>query len=147
MILANVLFFRHQLLAIDGNLILRDYALYDEVQLRFHQDPSQAYSQIPALLSPSTSSPSPPSNTSVSIQVMDDTENNNNKAWYKRGDLTMTYFFTMEEIQNHILKACEGTNFVLEGEMVVVKCLVENRKEGKEMERRFVQGSWKKTLR
>lgn len=123
--------------------------------MRFHLDKTQKWTRNPALLSKSssdtiststsTSSDSNPS-TSTSPSIAD-SNTNDNKAWYKRGDQTMTYFFTMEELKRHVELCSEGKEWEMIGEMVVVSCVVENRKDKLDMQRRFVQGSWKKVMR
>ncbi|KAM0755139.1 S-adenosyl-L-methionine-dependent methyltransferase [Meredithblackwellia eburnea MCA 4105] len=145
-----------------GSLLFRDYALHDEAQLRFHALPSKSYASIPSLLSapiptaslsPSTGiEPSelnraslPPTSDELSPTQPADEELG--KPWYRRGDSTMVYFFTGEEISILLSKACEGTEFEMVGNVEIVERGVENRKEGWTFRRRFVQGSWRKVAR
>ncbi|KAK4690213.1 hypothetical protein P7C70_g9649, partial [Phenoliferia sp. Uapishka_3] len=151
-----------------GTLLLRDYALHDEAQLRFHALPSKSYASIPSLLSPSIPTPpapSPSSSTSpLSLQPLsdslpsifpapttsatDDTEAG--KAWYRRGDSTLCYFFTVEEIEALVKQDSTGTEgvekFRMKGEAKLIEREMENRKEGWGCKRRFVQGCWVKEL-
>jgi methyltransferase-like protein 6 len=140
-------------LAPNGSLLLRDYALFDQAQLRFHALPSQGYATIPSLLSaPLDASSTSPANPPVSSPLTTSTETDGDggergKPWYRRGDGTMTYFFTVEEVTKLINDACEeqtGGRFEMVGEAVVVEREMNNRAEGWGCTRRFVQGSWKK---
>lgn len=76
-----------------------------------------------------------------------------NLPFYRRGDNTLTYFFTPEEIETHIATALASVNAArtaagkapieLEGGVEVVEREMENRKEGWGCTRRFVHGSWR----
>ncbi|GAA5991553.1 hypothetical protein JCM10908_005759 [Rhodotorula pacifica] len=156
------------LLAPGGWLLFRDYALRDAAQLRFHSLPSASYATEPSLLSPRVATPSPSSSgTSSPIEGSSDApeqqqkEDENppttttaattavqaNLPFYRRGDNTLTYFFTPEEITTFVSSAVSslGSNEVeLEGGVEVVEREMENRKEGWGCTRRFVHGSWRR---
>lgn len=102
-----------------GTLLLRDYALHDQTQLRFHSLPSASYASVPSLLSAS-------------------------EPWYRRGDSTMCYFFTVDEIEGLIRKAAEEEGLKIVGGQAaaLVEREMENRKEGWKCGRKFVQGNW-----
>ncbi|KAH8928462.1 S-adenosyl-L-methionine-dependent methyltransferase [Atractiella rhizophila] len=101
------------LLPSGGQLLFRDYALHDPAQLRFHTRPSASYS-----------SPS----------LMD-----KDKPLYRRGDGTMSYFFTEEEVT----KIAEETGWRVKS-VEVKKREMENRGEGWKMERKFIQAVFEK---
>ncbi|GAA5994768.1 hypothetical protein JCM5350_007987 [Sporobolomyces pararoseus] len=136
------------LLAPGGTLLLRDYALHDEAQLRFHSLPSASYATVPALLSAQTdsaASPSPASTSSPTSEVENSKTGNvseANRPWYKRGDQTMTYFFTPEEVQDLVDQACEDLGRKVEGGIEVVERKLENRAQEWQCTRKFVHGSW-----
>lgn len=65
------------------------------------------------------------------------------KPWYRRGDGTMTYFFTPEEVDSLMKAGCEE-GYRMVGEVTVVERAMENRAEGWGCTRRFVQGCWRK---
>lgn len=72
-----------------------------------------------------------------------------NLAFYRRGDNTLTYFFTAQEITAYVDSAvgelCRGgTDVELEGSVEVVEREMENRKEGWGCTRRFVHASWQR---
>lgn len=143
-----------------GVLILRDYALYDEAQLRFHALPSKSYAAVPSLLSTQLD-PSTPLAEGVD-------QDEAGKAWYRRGDGesrldavplaglwlivcdipgTMTYFFSLEEmaaLAAGVRGVENGQEWRLEGEPVEIQREMENRREAWGCTRRFVQGSWRK---
>ncbi|GAA6008672.1 hypothetical protein JCM11491_003390 [Sporobolomyces phaffii] len=133
------------LLAPGGTLLFRDYALHDEAQLRFHALPSASYATVPALLSAQTdraSAPAPlPSSSPDSI-----TPDESNRAWYKRGDQTMTYFFTSEEVQDLVDRACRDLGTTVQGSVEIVERKMENRAQEWECTRRFVHGSWTRVV-
>lgn len=128
-------------LAPGGTLILRDYALHDEAQLRLHALPSKSYASVPSLLS----APVPLEGAALADGV---DQEEVGKAWYRRGDGTMTYFFGVGEMEGLVGGAREvdgeGRGWRLEGGAVEVVREMENRKEAWGCTRRFVQGSWKK---
>lgn len=99
-------------LPIDGTLCFRDFAHGDLSQVRFHQKASAAWCE-PNLLS-------------------------EDQDFYRRGDNTFTYFFTVDEIQAH------ASSVGLEGEVEIKEVHGLNRKTGVQLHRRFIQGRWKK---
>ncbi|GAA6057401.1 hypothetical protein JCM3770_000746 [Rhodotorula araucariae] len=117
------------LLAPGGSLLFRDYALHDAAQLRFHSLPSASYASNPSLLSDSA-------------------------PLYRRGDNTLTYFFTPEEVQALVNDAVEAINsertargedeLVVDGGSGVVEREMQNRAEAWGCTRRFVHGSWRR---
>lgn len=119
-------------LAPGGTLILRDYAALDEAQLRFHALPSKSYASVPSLLS--TPLPLDGATLAEGVDLAEA-----GKAWYRRGDGTMTYFFGVGEMAGLVGGAREvdgeGREWRLEGSAVEVV---------REMENRLVQGSWTK---
>ncbi|GAA5960375.1 hypothetical protein JCM3765_007491 [Sporobolomyces pararoseus] len=132
------------LLAPGGTLLFRDYALHDEAQLRFHALPSASYATVPALLSAQTDSSASPSTT----EAKDSTAANvteSNRPWYKRGDQTMTYFFTPEEVQELVDRACQDLGRKVKGSIEVVERKLENRAQEWQCTRKFVHGSWTRT--
>ncbi|WFD23917.1 hypothetical protein MEQU1_002611 [Malassezia equina] len=97
-----------QALPVGATVVFRDYARADLAQLRFHTRKDAQWSE-PSLLS-------------------------DKYDWYRRGDDTMAYFFTRDEVQR-LFDAVGG----LEGEVEeVIKTRV-NRRTGTVMERRFIQ--------
>lgn len=132
-----------QLLAPGGTLLFRDYALHDEAQLRFHALPSASYATVPALLSAQTDCPaSTESEKSTQDKPGDAVGSESNRPWYKRGDQTMTYFFTSEEVQDLVDQACRDLGRKVEGSVAIVERKLENRAQEWECTRRFVHGSW-----
>lgn len=131
-------------LAPSGSLILRDYALHDEAQLRLHALPSKSYAAIPSLLS----APIPSLDGEPLAEGVDKEEAG--KAWYRRGDGTMTYFFAVDEMERLIgavrSRDERGREWRLVGGAVEVLREMENRKQDWGCTRRFVQGSWTKVL-
>ncbi|GAA5937959.1 hypothetical protein JCM3775_002407 [Rhodotorula graminis] len=117
------------LLAPGGSLLFRDYALHDAAQLRFHSLPSASYAANPSLLSDSL-------------------------PLYRRGDNTLTYFFTADDVRTLVDGAVEAVNaerrsegrnvVVLEGGVEVVEREMQNRAEQWGCTRRFVHGSWRR---
>ncbi|GAA5849705.1 hypothetical protein JCM9279_001985 [Rhodotorula babjevae] len=117
------------LLAPGGSLLFRDYALHDAAQLRFHSLPSASYAANPSLLSDSV-------------------------PLYRRGDNTLTYFFTADDVRALVDGAVEAVNVerrsegrsevVLEGGVEVVEREMQNRAEQWGCTRRFVHGSWRR---
>ncbi|GAA5892125.1 hypothetical protein JCM8208_001441 [Rhodotorula glutinis] len=118
------------LLAPGGSLLFRDYALHDAAQLRFHSLPSASYAANPSLLSDSV-------------------------PLYRRGDNTLTYFFTAGDVRALVEGAVEAVNaerrsegrddeVVLEGGVEVVEREMQNRAEQWGCTRRFVHGSWRR---
>ncbi|WFD20557.1 hypothetical protein MCAP1_002804 [Malassezia caprae] len=97
-----------QVLPIGATVVFRDYAHADLAQLRFHTRKDAQWSE-PSLLSES-------------------------HDWYRRGDDTMAYFFTRDEVQR-LFDAVGG----LEGEVEEVVKTRTNRRTGAVMERRFIQ--------
>ncbi|KAI5476486.1 methyltransferase, partial [Pseudohyphozyma bogoriensis] len=87
-----------------GTLILRDYALHDQAQLRFHALPSQNYASVPSLLS-------------APVAPGEEEDEEKGKAWYRRGDSTMCYFFTAGEIEKLVKEGVEE-GYRMEGEAV-----------------------------
>ncbi|GAA6062298.1 hypothetical protein JCM10212_004386 [Sporobolomyces blumeae] len=132
------------LLAPGGTLVFRDYALHDEAQLRFHALPSASYATVPALLSEQTDPPPTRDGNepSSSLSTGPIATNETNRPWYKRGDQTMTYFFTAEEVQSLVDDACRTLGCRVEGSVEVVERRMENRAQEWECTRRFVHGSW-----
>lgn len=100
------------LLAPGGSLIFRDYGRGDLAQLRFHSKVAWAE---PSLLS-------------------------SKYDYYKRGDGTMTFFFSPEYLED---LAKELTQ-VEESEVKMITRVGVNRKKGVELRRNFVQAYWKK---
>ncbi|WFD31156.1 hypothetical protein MSPP1_002190 [Malassezia sp. CBS 17886] len=93
---------------VGGTLVFRDYARCDLAQLRFHTRADAQWAE-PSLLS--------------------DTHD-----WYRRGDHTMAYFFTRDEMQRHA-DAIGG----FEGPVEEVVKVSTNRRSGAVLERRFIQ--------
>ncbi|PWN52317.1 Arf-domain-containing protein [Violaceomyces palustris] len=91
-------------------IILRDYARGDLSQLRFHNRPTASWSE-PSLLS-------------------------KEKSWYRRGDNTFNYFFTVQELEQ--LASSVG----LKGEVRLLNRVQVNRRTGERLVRRFVQARW-----
>ncbi|GAA5924265.1 class I SAM-dependent methyltransferase [Sporobolomyces koalae] len=123
-----------------GSLLIRDYALHDEAQLRFHALPSASYATVPALLSNQTDTN--PTSDSPSATADSSSELEQNRPWYKRGDQTMTYFFSSQEVQGLVDQACRELGVTVEGSIEVVERKLENRAQEWECTRRFVHGSW-----
>ncbi|GAA5860221.1 hypothetical protein JCM3774_000348 [Rhodotorula dairenensis] len=90
--------------------------------------------------------------TTTTIAAPSTTVVDANLAFYRRGDNTLTYFFTPEEITAFVDSALgairndkgAGDEVDLEGGVEVVEREMENRKEGWGCTRRFVHGSWKR---
>lgn len=136
-----------QVLAPGGTLLLRDYALYDQAQLRFHALPSQGYASVPSLLSgPLPTADTTPIATPSGTTIDPDAAEELGKPWYRRGDGTMTYFFTTEEVDRLVAEGCEE-GYKMEGEVSVIEREMSNRAEGWGCTRRFVQGSWRKAVK
>ncbi|WFD37004.1 hypothetical protein MCUN1_003896 [Malassezia cuniculi] len=98
---------------VGSSIVFRDYARGDLAQLRFHTKRDAQWAE-PSLLS-------------------------DEHDWYRRGDNTMAYFFTPQEV-THIAEAVGG----LEGEAREVVKVNTNRRTGAVMVRRFVQARWKR---
>lgn len=128
-----------QLVTPGGSLLFRDYALHDAAQLRFHSLPSASYASNPSLLSPQTDAPAATSDES-STAPFDDS----NRPFYRRGDNTLTYFFTADEIQSYVDEAARALGIEVEGKCEVVERELENRKEQWGCTRRFVHASWRR---
>ncbi|WFD27793.1 hypothetical protein MNAN1_002798 [Malassezia nana] len=97
-----------QVLPVGATVVFRDYARADMAQLRFHTRKDALWSE-PSLLSET-------------------------HDWYRRGDDTMAYFFTRDEVER--LFDAVGH---LEGTAEEVVKTVTNRRTGAVMERRFIQ--------
>lgn len=93
---------------VGATIVFRDYARCDLAQLRFHTRRDAQWAE-PSLLS-------------------------DDYNWYRRGDQTMAYFFTRDEVQG-IVDAVGG----LEGEAEEVVKVSTNRRTGAVMDRRFIQ--------
>jgi len=104
--------------------------LHDAAQLRFHSLPSASYAANPSLLSDSV-------------------------PLYRRGDNTLTFFFTADDVRTLVDGAVEAINVerrsegrddevVLEGGIEVVEREMQNRAEQWGCTRRFVHGSWRR---
>uniref|UniRef100_A0A0K3CHH8 BY PROTMAP: gi/647395738/emb/CDR37401.1/ RHTO0S02e14400g1_1 [Rhodosporidium toruloides] n=1 Tax=Rhodotorula toruloides TaxID=5286 RepID=A0A0K3CHH8_RHOTO len=128
------------LVAPGGSLLFRDYALHDAAQLRFHSLPSASYASNPSLLSPQTDASASPDSSTPSDPSFDDS----NRPFYRRGDNTLTYFFTANEIQSHVDEAAHALGIEVEGKCEVVEREMENRKEQWGCTRRFVHASWRR---
>ncbi|KAK4056340.1 hypothetical protein OIO90_002784 [Microbotryomycetes sp. JL221] len=133
------------ILAPGGHLLMRDYAIHDAAQLRFHALPSKGYASVPSLLS------EPTSDDEVSASVRQGEEDaERGKAWYRRGDSTMTYFFTPQELQDMIQVEVvqqddvTGQAFKIVGECTIVERRLENKAQNWDCTRRFVHASWQK---
>lgn len=101
-------------LPIGGTLLFRDFGHGDLAQLRFHQKASAAWCE-PALLS-------------------------EEHDFYRRGDNTFTYFFNVEEMEQH----AAALGFV--GTVEVKEVHGMNRKTGVQLHRRFIQARWCKVF-
>lgn len=74
------------------------------------------------------------------------------RAWYRRGDSTLCYFFTVEEIEDLVAGAAAGgerdeegrPRWRMEGKAVMHEREMENKGQGWGCTRRFVHGSWTK---
>lgn len=95
-----------------GTLCFRDFAHGDLAQLRFHQKASAAWCE-PALLSDS-------------------------HDFYRRGDNTLTYFFSIDELEAH------ARALGLEGTIEPIEIHGLNRRTGVKLHRRFIQAKWKR---
>lgn len=93
---------------VGATIVFRDYAQCDLAQLRFHTRRDAQWAE-PSLLS-------------------------DDHSWYRRGDQTMAYFFTRDEVQG-IVDAVGG----LEGAAEEVVKVSTNRRTGAVMDRRFIQ--------
>lgn len=115
---ARVLLSLFSLLQPGGTLLFRDYARGDLAQLRFHSKEKWAE---PCLLS-------------------------GEHDYYKRGDGTMSFFFSEEYVKDTLgvaLREAEGGKVESE-EVKVVERIGVNRKRGIELKRKFIQGVWRK---
>ncbi|WFD02241.1 hypothetical protein MOBT1_000922 [Malassezia obtusa] len=97
-----------------GTVVFRDYARGDLAQLRFHTRRDAQWAE-PSLLSDA-------------------------HDWYRRGDHTMAYFFTVAEVE--ALVAQVGG---LEGRVEEVVKVNTNRRTGAVMDRRFIQAKLRRT--
>jgi len=95
-----------------ATVVFRDYARADLAQLRFHTRKDAQWAE-PSLLSAE-------------------------RDWYRRGDETMAYFFTRDEVA--ALAAAVG----LAGHTEDVVKTNTNRRTGAVMHRRFIQAHWQK---
>ncbi|CAH7686987.1 S-adenosyl-L-methionine-dependent methyltransferase, partial [Phakopsora pachyrhizi] len=106
-----------------GEIIIRDYAINDASQLRFHSKKSSSYSTHPSKLSKSL-------------------------PFYRRSDSTLTYFFNIDEISNLF---CESNNndgdhdYIIKTlECQIIKRSLINRKSQIDLDRHFIQARFKK---
>ncbi|PKI82453.1 hypothetical protein MVES1_003462 [Malassezia vespertilionis] len=99
---------------VGATLVFRDYARCDIAQLRFHTRKDAQWAE-PSLLS-------------------------TDYDWYRRGDETMAYFFTKDEVERLMHSTGRLAGTVEE----VVKTNT-NRRTGVLMERRFIQAQLRKT--
>ncbi|CAO1636731.1 unnamed protein product [Sympodiomycopsis kandeliae] len=107
------------LLSPGGTLLFRDYAKGDLAQLRFHQKEKWAE---PSLLS-------------------------EEYDYYRRGDGTMTFFFSLEymqEITNQLEKLFGKELVMDQSHAKVIERVGANKKRGINLRRCFVQAVWKK---
>lgn len=95
-----------------GTFYFRDFAKGDLSQIRFHAKASAAWCE-PSLLS-------------------------EDHDFYRRGDNTFTYFFSVDEIEDI------AQSVGLEGVVEIKEQHGLNRKTGVQLHRRFIQGRWKK---
>ncbi|PWN18731.1 S-adenosyl-L-methionine-dependent methyltransferase [Microstroma glucosiphilum] len=113
----RVLLSLFSLLQPGGTLLFRDYARGDLAQLRFHSKEKWAE---PCLLS-------------------------GEHDYYKRGDGTMSFFFSEEYVKGTLGAALREAGGEVESEEVkVVERIGVNRKRGIELKRKFIQGVWRK---
>lgn len=98
---------------VGASIVFRDYAHADLAQLRFHTRKDAAWAE-PSLLSA-------------------------DHDWYRRGDHTMAYFFTRDEVQ----RLFDGVGG-LEGAAEEVVKTNTNRRTGAVMHRRFIQAQYTK---
>lgn len=137
-----------QTLAPGGSFLFRDYAIYDQAQLRFHALPSGGYATVPSLLSaPADDETSTDGNADG--KSADEAEKG--KAWYRRGDGTMTYFFRADEFNEMVREAAtepdeQGLRYEMVGGCQVMERTLENKAQQWACTRRFVHGSWEKVL-
>lgn len=101
-----------QAVPVGASVVFRDYARLDLAQLRFHTRKDAAWAE-PSMLSET-------------------------HDWYRRGDSTMAYFFTCDEVSR--LAEAAG----LQGAAEEVVKTSTNRRTGAVMVRRFIQARWRR---